>query len=303
MAERMENSNGNIFLPPPFYPDAPEEEPPELRLPPEKPRFSWLPETAVPVFDPRRSFSERLDSVHSLGGNLNEDERDALYYFIASRPDDADNLVLKNDIMNALRDQRIPPPEFAETLIALFKDHSLGETTRDYIIQHLRPWYEDNPRDRHLILPVFFAALKESGGSIAGTALLALDSLSKEFPEVDAAKVAAAAADMAGSTTDSPLVRISAVQIAAELLDDPRAASAMNPETVERTVETIRNLAASDGDGSTALRVSAIAALGRVGAPDDAELLKRILLKDEKRYHPAARRALALIGGRGTGRR
>jgi len=241
----------------------------------------------------RRTFRERLDSVHSLGKALTTDERNALYHFIASRPDDDENLVLKNDMLNALRDQKIPPEEFAGTLIALFNDHSLGEATRDYIIQHLRPWYEDNPNYRDIIRPVLFTALRETGGSIAGTALLALDSLSREFPEVDAAEVAAAAADMTRSTTDSTLVRISAIQVAARLLNDRSAAI----DDAERgdVLRTIRETAASDEAGSTTLRISAIAALGRLGSSGDAELLERILRKDGRRYHPAARRALALL--------
>lgn len=292
--DKMERERERFDIPS-YDPDAPEDAPIQTTTRTERPRLSWLPESARPLFDATRSFGERLNSVHELEKNLSEDERNALYYFIASRPDDSETLVLKNDIMNALRDQKNHPREYADVMIALFNDHSLGETTRDYIIQHLRPWFEDNPDDRARILPVFRAALRETEGSIAGTSLLALDYLSRKFPMIDSSEVAAAAADMVRSTTDSNLSRISALQVAASLMNDPKADGSITPRVKSKVIDAVREIAFSDEAGSTTLRISAIAALGRLGTIDDARTMREIIRNGNRRYHPAARRALASL--------
>lgn len=216
---------------------------------------------------------------------MTKQERYALYYFIRSRPDDDYNLVLKNDILNALRDQEFPPIEYASVMVHLFKIKSLNVTNRMYILQHLRPWYEEHSFDRETILPVFYEALSEIDSGIAGTALLALNSLRKDFPEIDQNKISEAALEIAQADTQSILSRISAVQVCAKMnLADSQA--------------IIRDLAQENLP--TNLRIAAVAALGDIGTDEDIPILEKIITNEHKRYQKAARTAITKIKAKGN---
>ncbi len=177
---------------------------------------------------------------------------------------------LVNDVWNALRRQRAPAPELAPALIAFFRDPATPYVLRDYSIQHLGSYLEDDfakldTTQRNAILNTFLQAASMRSQGFAGTALYSLQSLrpqlSKDSPAF-AENLAQAALALLADPAANKLARISAFQIAIENAD-PRA------------LIHARRIAA-DPSGEPMLRAPAIAYLGRLGTSEDANLLKSI---------------------------
>lgn len=234
---------------------------------------SWLPENVRPIFDilDKQTFTQKLKAVHALKKNLSKKERNALYYFIDSRPDNEEGYVLKNDIMNALRNQAATPEEYADIMIHFFKDKNMDTTTRMYILQHLRPWYEEKEYDRDRIRQLFYDALEETDNGIAGTSLLALNSLSTDFNDFDTDLIATAAAKIAESTSSSTLSRISAIQICGQM-------------NLIKTRKFMKELLQQEQ--LTSVKLAAIATLGDIGTQQDIDFLTSIG-EDEKNFRKA----------------
>jgi hypothetical protein len=176
--------------------------------------------TEVKSADIRR----RIEAVHALDTNLKCDEVAALCAFLKAKPAaeekerDGSNW-LKNDILNVLREQDSPPPNFTGLLTEIYRDPAQDDVMRDYAIQHLIQWYEQGAMDatdaRERIRLILKEATSEPG-SIAGTALLGWHRLCRHDAAFDPAEVDWAALQLALSDATDDATRLTAIQVCAE---------------------------------------------------------------------------------------
>ena len=222
------------------------------------------------------STAERLRQVHALPDDLSAADREAVARYLKYGENSDIELVIKNDLMNKLRNQKTLPPELTGVLLELYSDRKQNITVRIYALQHLRPQYELT-RDA-AIRQAFYDALNETDNEIAGGALLALRYLCTEYPkEFDTAVISRRAAEIALDGNVNNLTRLSAVQVAA-MLDNAEIEPA------------IRSLAENSSTPLT-LRLSAIAGLGQLKRPESRPTLE-LLAQNKGPEGKAARMAL-----------
>ena len=200
---------------------------------------------------PLEEGAREIDYVHRLPKDLNRIEREALYEYLRSAEVSPYTHWVKNDIMNALRNQAEPPPELTDVLLELFYDRDQDIVVRVYALQHLRPWYRmQNQRDPRIIM-AFFDALKEVDSEVAGAALLALRYLSKDLAGINTSEIAQEAVKLMQNPDANILNRVSAMQVASMLNGKNGDASPYLDY-------------AAPGNGVT-VRAAAIAAIGASG--------------------------------------
>ena len=231
------------------------------------------------IIAPSGKFADRLRLVNSLQRNLSADDRRALYRFLKLGANNKNNYVLKNDILNALRDQKPLTPELTDVMLDLFYDKNQDIVVRSYALQHLRPWYLDEQQHDEGIRQAFYDGLKETDNEIAGVALLALRYLAEHSDDFDKTFIADKAAKIATDENSYILTRITAVGVAAKM------------KTIEQ-LPAIRALA--ETGHPVTLRVAAIAAVGELGSMADLEYLEKIAA-GRKPYSTAAKAAIKKI--------
>ena len=207
------------------------------------------------------SFDERLKLVNSLSRKLTEGERRNLYHFLKYGENNTDNHVLKNDIINVLRDQSPPPEELTGVLLDIFYDKNQDIVMRSYALQHLRPWYSDENMKDESVKKAFYDGVKEYDTEISGVALLALSYLSERDSDFDPAFVRNEAVQLAGNGSASNLSRISAAGVCGRM-------------KITEALPVMRQLASSGG--SVMLKTAAIAAIGDAGDASDIPLLNQL---------------------------
>ncbi len=232
------------------------------------------------------SFVTRLKAVHDLGQNLNSRDRVALYAFLTDteQPEMLTQMhvrVLKNDILNALRNQQHEPPELTHVMIGIFHDKNQDSVMRDYAIQHLHSWYP-HARDKNAIRQVFQEALDETDTSIAGTSLLALYHLSQKHTEFDLSSLGDVALKLATDERCGQVSRLTAVQICGRMKE-------------RKVLPVARTLA--ENSRSLPVKLAAIAAIGEVGGPDDLTMLEHLATGSSTHVQTAAKSALRKLKG------
>jgi hypothetical protein len=254
-----------------------------------------VPARVRPVVDVRQEFWSRLATVHALGKDLNPQELASLYDFLRT-PEAGDKKVrggeqvLKNDLLNVLRQQADPPAGLARLLIELSRDPTQDAVMRAYALQHLQVWYsqladKNSPvtapeQERAEMRQAFWDALKDTDPTVAGTALLSLHRLSEVHAEFDQEQIAAAALKFSQEDGCGPLARSTALQICAE-------------RRLEQALPAALELAR--GADSIPLQISAIAALGNLGGPGQVRFLEQLAAGGNERLQGPARAALKQI--------
>jgi len=234
-----------------------------------------------------RDYLPRLRAVHALGTDLSADEVNALYALL-DRKDGEDALSaeelngLKNDVVNALKKQTRPPADLANNLAAMYAEANHDEVWRDYCIQHLGDWYPSiaSSNDQAMARQVLWSAADAKGGTIPGTAMLALCGLAGRpnfAQELIAAKALAMVKDEA---TGNP-GRMTALQVCARLGN-------------RQALPVARALVGSSA--SVMLRVSAIGCIGILGDASDKPLLEKQAASSDRRLRVAAESALKKLG-------
>lgn len=255
--------------------------------------------SSSPIFDGEAGIPERLSAVTRLGQDLTRDQISLLYAFLESLPGPQErNLaalnLLKNDIASRLQDQIQPPAGLAATLIEVYRNPAQDPVARDYALQHLITWHEqgaaDAPDAKARIQVVLRQAAEENTSS-AGTALLGLHRLNTGERHttllaegaINDEAISQAALRMVASADLPCASRITAIQVCAE-------------REVAQALPAIQTLA--QAEGSTALRISAIAALGWLGGPEQAALLQRLETEPNQALKPALQGALRRLQAR-----
>lgn len=229
---------------------------------------------------------KRIGLVHSLGSDLNTEAVVTLYDFLEKPPGAAENNLaglhaLKNEILNALRSQANQPEDLTDVLAEIYYEKKQDDVTRDYAIQHMVSWFDeyDSSDSREKIRKVLQSAIWKTN-SVAGTALLGLHRLSFNHKSISPEEIDQHALSMAQSDKAQIAARITAIQICAE-------------RNLQQVLPTVRLLAVTAN--SVPLRLSSVAALGRLGGPEEAALLHRLRSGNNEALQTAISRALAQL--------
>ena len=238
--------------------------------------------------DGKMGFGERVEAVHAIKADLNSEELRAFYGYLltpARNPDDREQENwLRNEMLDKLVTQQKPPAGMADALVAIYQDKDQDVVMRDYAIQHMNPAYaQANTDEKESLRQALWQATDETDGSIAGTALLALNDLSQNNTEFEKNKITEVALKLAGNEQCGELARITAVQICGRA-------------DATQAVPQVLELAQSAG--SIPLRISAIAALGDLGDRSVETFLQQIAAGNEERLKPAAESALKRLNKR-----
>ncbi len=285
-------------------PDPPSPTPPprqQVVAPPKLPASSLNPKSVTlnlpislrPVFglDGHTNFWARLAAVHQLDKNLNHQECQALYKLVRTKPAPnrsfaSDDHVLKNDILDVLCRQAVPPTDLGNVLTEICRDSEQETVMRDYALQHLVVWLErlrpsgssaSEPMSATRFFEVFWDTMSETNSSIAGTALLGLRRLAASYPTLDRQRIARMALRLVEQEDTGELSRITAIQVCAE-------------GGVHEALPAVLGVARYAS--TTALQISAVAALGSLGGAEEVPFLKALATNGPIRLRPAARTAL-----------
>jgi len=178
----------------------------------------------------------------------------------------------------------------------MYRDKSNDDMWRDYCVQFMTAYYEvkwpvtggdaEKPsgrkaardeKERKAIEAAYRDALKETGTTIAGTALLGLDSLSRHNAMIEPEEVARAAMYILANPAAGEPARITAFSIAAE---HKRSDALPEARIIAQTGETVP------------LQMAAIALLGKLGTTEDQELLTSLTWQENPRIKRLATTAL-----------
>jgi len=192
---------------------------------------------------------------------------------------------IKNDILDKLLRQKKLPTGMGYQLVKMVEDSKNDSIWRDYSIQYMPQYYERalqdssvSEQERTAVRNALFSALNQREDTLAGTALIALELLSKNDPDFDRKTILKTATEITNDETASTSSRLTALRISAKKGD------------AKSVVKTARTLAQT---GETVLlRSAAIVTLGEIGSFDDQELLESYLQSNNKQIVSAAKIAL-----------
>jgi hypothetical protein len=228
---------------------------------------------------------------------------------------------VKNDVLDKLLRQETLPEGIGIAMAAMAADPNQDIVWRDYCVQFMAPFYEraageqtteytegdltakerterkgnspvqNSPVNSELqvIQDAMFQALDERDSTLAGTALIGLENLSRTYDEFDREVISEKAAQIASDELASSESRMTALRLSAQILNSEGISNV-------EVVQAARTLAQT---GETVLlRSAAIVTLGEVGSTDDRELLESYLLADNRQIAGAAKMALEKMSAR-----
>jgi len=244
-------------------------------------------------------YNDRAKAMRSLTRQLSEADARALMLFLknnskaqkALKPIELNSL--KSDILDVLLRQDKVPPGLGELVVEMYRDRGQDDVWRDYCVQYLAACYEaasptgtsTNESDgvREDIRKAYDEALEEKTGTIAGTALIALERLSRTHAEFDRQAVGETALGLASDDGCGEAARVTAVRLCGTM-------------GKKDAVPTSRILAQT-GE-SAMLRMAAVATLGDLGGGDDLELLESLKASSDKRIVGVASSAVVRLSRR-----
>ena len=188
---------------------------------------------------------------------------------------------IKNDVSSALIRQRESTGAYLSALAGMYRDPGHDYVWRDYCIQHMArccaELLDRNGGIRTAEARSVFACLEDAAGQVrlplSGTALIGLAAVAGKKGGPELSGVCDAAFRVARDRDACCEARATALQVAAEKGD-------------RRVLDMARELAESGSDAL--LRVSAVAAVGRVGEASDRAVLERLSLCGDPRVSAAA---------------
>ena len=250
-----------------------------------------VPELVRPIVAavPAATFAERIKSIHALPAGLSAQEIHAFYAYLlapaTSRTEDRENENwLRNEMMDKLAEAPGLPVGLASVLVSIYRDPGQDIVMRDYAVQHMMPVYaRASAEEKTILQQTLWQAAEETGGSIAGTALLALRELAQDHPEFELNKLGEAALKLAGDDRSGELSRITALQICGRL-------------GLKEAAPLMLQLARTDA--SIPLQISTIAVLGDLGSEEARNYLRQLAVKPDPRLVPALETALKKLNGR-----
>ena len=117
------------------------------------------------------------------------------------------------------------PADYAETMVALFRDKSQGDVIRDFAVQHIglyaetlnmRGKYDSDSNESAALRDALWDAADETRTIVAAAAFRALADMTAFDPHVDASRLDARLASCIADATASPAARVMAAQLCGE---------------------------------------------------------------------------------------
>lgn len=260
----------------------PKDHPPACLLSPELHNPADLPQDIRLILglEQQTGYEARVHTVHRLGNQLTVQVLQALYWYLLQKETGTltgpESNALKNDILEVLlRQDGGSPPGLGQLMLTVYEDRQQDPIWRDYVVQHLSMYYqqewsavEEAPEgqvcpDRRVLETTLWQAAEEPGDPIAGTALIGLEYLSRQYAHLSRDRVQAVALKLAVSAECDSRTRTTAIQICAQT-----GGNDVLPIAIEM---------ARDSELSVPLRLAAIAALGSLGTPEHEELLTGLI--------------------------
>jgi len=243
-----------------------------------------------------RSIFARSSALRGLGPELGTVDVAALRGLLAERFAEQSEYnrlgfnAIKNDAVNALLRQKALPAGFGGELAAMALDERHDALWRDYCVQYLalywrRRWpppeasaaHDAHRSERAAILDAYARSVSERDKPVAGTALLGIYSLSRDYRDFNPQRVGALALHVAEDPAACEPARVSALQVCAQA-------------GIADALPLARRLALANRQGQ--LRLSAVAALGFLGEAQDEAPLAALAGGGDGRIRTAAGAAL-----------
>lgn len=254
-----------------------------------RPLLNTVPSRLRPLLskEASASYQARMNAARELASPLTCEEVQAFCAFLYQSPDEAglsaaELNALKNHLVNVLKTEANDVITVVRHLMTLYCDKSQHPVWREYCLQHLGTLYDRAKMHQPGIANLIGEALTEEGGSLAGTALIAMRR-NRGAPPFTSSVIADSAMEVAESSAYSSASRTTALQIAAQE-NDPRAL------TLARTL--LR------GKTDVHLQVSALGVLGRMGDEADRAILNKLSSSSDVRLRGAARAAGKIVQSR-----
>ena len=276
--------------------------PPVTAAPAPVPRtldLASVPASIRAVVDPRQEFWRRMAVVHALSQGLATNELASLFSYLRTPEPDGDEKVrggervLRNDLLNALRDQFTPPAGLTALLAELSRDLTQSPVMRAYALQHLLVWYsrqtdpvaplQFSPPEQEQMRQAFRDALDDPEPLVSGTSLLCLHRMAPAQEALPPGQLAASAFKLASNPEGDSGTRATALQICAER----RAAEAL-PLALQLAQRA----------DTVPLQIAAIAAVGDLGGPEQTAFLSQLAAGSDLRLQVPARAALQKLDHR-----
>jgi len=249
--------------------------------------------TITGLYTGRKDYLARMKAMRQLTRNIKDDDTKALVLFLDSRSQGQKDLNLlefngvKNDALDVLLKQEKLPDGLGSRLVEMYRDKEHDDVWRDYCVQYFAEYYkqkwpdsanvEKEEPERTEIKSAYWEAVTEKDKTIAGTALIGLESLSRQYKEIYRDRISSNALELANEDTCIEASRITALRICGMMKKMDVLPSA---RIVAQTGETIT------------LRMAAIATIGDLGDNEDMELVKSLAADPEKRISSIAQSAL-----------
>jgi hypothetical protein len=249
--------------------------------------------------DGRSGYAQRVKALHAIHRDLMPEEAETLSHYLLVPSKGAQNRTgenwLRNDIMDKLAQQSALPLGYPDVLAAIYQDPQQDPVMRDYALQYMPSVYDRaNSVEKSNLGNALWQAVKETNGTIAGTALLALLDISGGSDS----SVASDDTTGNGTSPDSTVGRAQLAQTALKLVSDDRggelsritAVQVCGRMQVEQALPVMEQLAQTAP--SIPLRIAATAALGDLGDPAATDTLQSLVVSADPRQTLAAQSAL-----------
>jgi hypothetical protein len=270
------------------------------------------------------NYPELLAAIRMLGKDLSAADvaalRELLTFpndrFPKMRPIEVN--AVKNDVLDRLLKQTELSEGLGLQMAEMASDSGNDPVWRDYCIQFMAPFYEravterglttkgtkdtknNNPSQKSLeqksvssvksvdelsaVREAMFSSLNKRSETLAGTALIGLELLSRTHDEFDREEILKKSVEIAADESASSAARLTALRMVAMTENSESGAAAAR--SLAQTGETVL------------LRSAAITTLGEVGSSRDRELLDTFALSENKQIAAAARMAIQKMEAR-----
>ena len=130
-----------------------------------------------------------------------------------------------NDVMDEMLNRGEIPADYAETMIALFRDKSQGDVVRDFAVQHIglyaetlrmRGKYNADSNESAALRDSLWDAADETHTIVAAAAFRALADMAAFDPHIDVSRLDSRLAACVTDASASPAARVMAAQLCGE---------------------------------------------------------------------------------------
>ena len=130
-----------------------------------------------------------------------------------------------NDVMDQMLNHSKIPADYAETMVALFRDKSQGDVVRDFAVQHIglyaetiwmRGKYDADSSESATLRDALWDAADETHTIVVAAAFRALADMAAFDPRIDVSRLDSRLASCVADSSASPAARVMAVQLCGE---------------------------------------------------------------------------------------